>query len=219
MPRVSKEINLIPVKENERLNQQCTTAKALYEFLEMNPTAYARWLKTNLLSNEAFKEGLDYAQFDTMSNRISKDAYITIEVAKHLAMMSRSAKGHEARQYFLKIEKAFKESHSRPKQIVDLNAGLRLAGPTEEVPELTTRSKLGMRIDIYLNEKYGESYGEHFSDAWVRLYKELYWRHSLSPTRRRLPGESKLDACERLGWMEKLYALACYLFPTSNDII
>ena len=36
-----------------------------------------------------------------------KDYWITIEMAKHVCMMSRTAKAHEIREYFIKIEQAW----------------------------------------------------------------------------------------------------------------
>lgn len=37
-----------------------TTAKKLYEFLELNPGNYARWCKTNITENLFTEEGIDY---------------------------------------------------------------------------------------------------------------------------------------------------------------
>lgn len=115
------------------------------------------------------------------------------------------------------LEEALK---MQPEQLKLQSPGLTLAAPTEKVPELTTRAKIGIRIDIYLTEKYGEDdkeRGKHFAKAWNRLYKELYWRYSFSPSKRKQKGEESLDVCERLGMMNKLHSLARYLFPTSND--
>ena len=37
-----------------------TTAKKLYEFLELNPAHYARWCRTNITENEFADENMDY---------------------------------------------------------------------------------------------------------------------------------------------------------------
>ena len=41
-----------------------TTAKALYEFLELDKSQYARWCKTNILKNSFAEENVDYKVFD-----------------------------------------------------------------------------------------------------------------------------------------------------------
>ena len=37
-----------------------TTAKRLYEFLELNPSIYSRWVKSNISDNQFAEEGVDY---------------------------------------------------------------------------------------------------------------------------------------------------------------
>lgn len=37
-----------------------TTAKRLYEFLELNPSNYSRWVKSNISENQFAEEGVDY---------------------------------------------------------------------------------------------------------------------------------------------------------------
>lgn len=41
-----------------------TTAKKLYEFLELNPAVYARWCKSNISDNEFAEEGTDYEVYN-----------------------------------------------------------------------------------------------------------------------------------------------------------
>ena len=40
-----------------------TTAKKLYEFLELNPSNYSKWIKSNITDNEFAEENIDYEEF------------------------------------------------------------------------------------------------------------------------------------------------------------
>lgn len=87
-----------------------TTARALYEFLEMPTQNFARWAKTNIENNEFYEENADWWGFFTMKNGNNcKDYKLTTDFAKHLCMESHSSKGKIARQYFVKIEDKAKE--------------------------------------------------------------------------------------------------------------
>lgn len=92
-----------------------TTARALYDFLEMPSQNFARWAKKNIEENEYFEENTDWWGFFTMKNgNPCKDYRLTTDFAKHLSMESHSAKGKIARQYFLKVEDKLKESVRHP---------------------------------------------------------------------------------------------------------
>ena len=92
-----------------------TTARALYDFLEMPSQNFARWAKKNIEENEYFEENTDWWGFFTMKNgNKCKDYRLTTDFAKHLSMESHSAKGKIARQYFLKVEDKLKESVRNP---------------------------------------------------------------------------------------------------------
>ena len=92
-----------------------TTARALYDFLEMPSQNFARWAKKNIEENEYFEENTDWWGFFTMKNgNKCKDYRLTTDFAKHLSMESHSAKGKIARQYFLKVEDKLKESIRHP---------------------------------------------------------------------------------------------------------
>lgn len=91
-----------------------TTARALYDFLEMPSQNFARWAKKNIEENEYFDENTDWWGFFVMKNgNKCKDYRLTTDFAKHLSMESHSAKGKIARQYFLKVEDKLKETVRR----------------------------------------------------------------------------------------------------------
>ncbi len=87
-----------------------TTARALYEFLGLAPSQFARWAKQNIENNEFYEENSDWVGFDIVSNgNKCRDYRLTTDFAKHLSMESHSERGKEARQYFITIENKAKE--------------------------------------------------------------------------------------------------------------
>ena len=55
--------NLITINENG----QCT-ARELYEFLELAPSQFARWAKSNIEGDDFYSEGTDWHRFDIVSS-------------------------------------------------------------------------------------------------------------------------------------------------------
>ena len=86
------------------------TARDLYEFLQLAPSQFSRWAKTNIEDNPFYSEGTDWWGFDIVSNgNGTKDYRLTIDFAKHLCMLSRSERGKQARNYFIEIESRYQK--------------------------------------------------------------------------------------------------------------
>lgn len=95
-----------------------TTARKLYTFLGMDNKNYSRWAKSNIVDNEFAEENTDYWVFvinedNPLGGRPATDYRLTASFAKKLSMQSKTAKGEQARQYFLKVEDKLKETVSR----------------------------------------------------------------------------------------------------------
>ena len=89
-----------------------TTARKLFDFLEMNPANYARWVKRNITENEFAEEGIDYYSSDRKSKGkgdFSEDYRLTSSFAKKLSMMQKTQRGEQARQYFVSVEDKVKD--------------------------------------------------------------------------------------------------------------
>ena len=91
-----------------------TTAKKLYEFLGMDLKNYSRWLRNNITDNEFAEENVDYWVFvmdeeNPLGGRPTQDYKLSAHFAKKLSMMSKSEKGEQARQYFVRVEDSMKE--------------------------------------------------------------------------------------------------------------
>ena len=87
-----------------------TTARKLYEFLELAKGQFSRWCKTNIIENAFAEEGIDYIGFDiNVEGNLVKDYKLTAAFAKKLSMTARNEKGEQARQYFVQTEDKLKE--------------------------------------------------------------------------------------------------------------
>lgn len=82
------------------------SAKELYLGLELNKTNWSRWYPKNIEQNEYFEENTDWigARHNDEGNE-TMDFAISLEFAKHIAMMARTGKSHEYRNYFIECEK------------------------------------------------------------------------------------------------------------------
>lgn len=109
-----------------------TNARDLWKFLNISQD-FSHWIKKRLID---FQENVDYLKL-VQKNELSKtgqnllEYHLTIETAKHIAMMERNDKGREIRQYFIDFEEKAKN------QLVNLSRKqiLQIALEAEEKAE------------------------------------------------------------------------------------
>lgn len=101
----NKMQELIKINVNEN-GEKIVSARELYIGLGLNKTQWSRWYKKNILGNEYFEFGKDFVgvRHIVEGNEI-QDFGISIEFAKHIAMMARTEKSHIYRNYFIQCEK------------------------------------------------------------------------------------------------------------------
>ncbi len=103
--------NLTPIEIVLGIDEEGrTTAKKLYEFLELAKGQFSRWAKTNILENQFATNGEDYQGFDTNveGNKVM-DYKLSASFAKKLAMGTHNFKGEAAKEYFVKVEDRLKQ--------------------------------------------------------------------------------------------------------------
>lgn len=91
-----------------------TTAKKLYEFLELDPTHYKRWCDSNIVKNEFAEENVDYWVFaingeNLQCGRPTQDYKLTSHFAKKLCTRGNGTKIEEARDYFAHLDDSVKK--------------------------------------------------------------------------------------------------------------
>ena len=95
-------------------NEGMTTAKKLYEFLELNPSNYSKWCKSNIVGNQFATENEDYWVFvlkeeNSLGGRPTTDYKLTAHFAKKLSVKGNSEKAEQAREYFTTVEEKVKQ--------------------------------------------------------------------------------------------------------------
>lgn len=132
---------LIEVKERSVGDEsvQTVNARDLHARLDIRKD-FSDWIKAQL--GDFFTQGIDFEVFPQKGengNRPRIEYALTLECAKHVAMLSRTSKGREIRDYFIECERRTK--HNAP--AVDLNdpSFLRtmLLGYTEKVIALEAK--------------------------------------------------------------------------------
>lgn len=100
---------LINVQEKD--GKQVVSARELYDFLGYAKQHWSKWYKKNINNNDFAIEDEDYTQLPLSGRSI--DYALTLDFAKKLSMMARTEKGEEAREYFLAVEKQWRESKAK----------------------------------------------------------------------------------------------------------
>ena len=165
------------IKVTEQNGEQLVSARELYEFLELDKSQWARWTKKNI--EEIFEENQEYQRLDIVSNGNNTTEYILkLDVAKELAMLSRSEKGKEIRKYFIELEKAWNSPGkimARALQIANhqietYKQQIEYQKPLVEFADKMLGSKDSLLIRVYaklLNDE-GLKIGEKKLYSWFR---------------------------------------------------
>ena len=92
---------LITITTNET-GEPTVLGRDLHEFLGVK-TLYKDWFPR--MTEYGFSEGKDFSSFlsESTGGRPSTDHLLTIDMAKEIAMLQRTERGKEARQYFIHV--------------------------------------------------------------------------------------------------------------------
>ena len=126
------ELIKIDVNENQ---EPVISGRVLHSFLEV-ATPYDKWFPR--MVEYGFTDGLDFSTFlsESTGGRPATDHAIRLDMAKEIAMIQRSEKGKQARQYFIQIEKNYNSPEkimARALQIAEKElSNLRLENKVQE---------------------------------------------------------------------------------------
>lgn len=112
MREIMEVVNKTPIEIVLQIDESgMTTARKLYNWLELDNSHYARWVRDNITENP-FAEQNEYSPFKAKTSktggRPTEDYKISASLAKRISMAAKSEKGEEARKYFLGCEQVLK---------------------------------------------------------------------------------------------------------------
>ena len=114
--------------------------------MELESKNWSRWYKHNIEENDFFIEGQDFQGFFIMKNgNETKDFWISIDMAKHLAMSQKTQKSFMLREYFIKIEQAWNTPEMIMKRALEF-ANQRAAEATQKL--LDNKYKIDFYDDV-----------------------------------------------------------------------
>lgn len=105
------------IKVEQRDGTQLVSARDLYDFFSI-AERFSKWIER--MFEYGFIENQDYTLYQKVhpQNKQQIDDYIlTLDCAKEIAMLQRSEKGKQARQYFIECEKQL----NKPKSMAEIS--------------------------------------------------------------------------------------------------
>lgn len=185
---------LINITQNEN-NDQVVRGRELHEFLEVK-TPYHIWFER--MTEYGFTENVDFIGFEQKSSKLggrpSVDHALKIDMAKEISMIQRTAKGKEARQYFIQVEKEYKQQQQVPltldQQIAAIATGYgsvkeELVEVKDQVADLTNRfglpsnkakvlqKKVASKVYMFTGGKASNAHKKIGSKVFREFYKDL----------------------------------------------
>ena len=126
---------LIKITKDDNGNS-VVSGRDLHDFLEVG-TPYDKWFPR--MCEYGFSEEIDFSTFlsESTGGRPRTDHALTLDMAKEISMIQRTEKGKQARQYFIDVEKAYKEKYKLP-----------------QTPE--EKLALTMQVTLRLDKRVGE---------------------------------------------------------------
>lgn len=159
------ENELLPIYENDK-KEKLVNARELHSTMRVGRD-FTNWIKDRIKKYE-FIQNEDYiltlAKIGERQNVIKHEYYLTINMAKEIAMVENNEMGRKIRRYFIEIEKRYKTIVETPKNIFDF---MRLAIDQIEANEKEIQAirllsennskeikKIQSKIDVTIKKEY-----------------------------------------------------------------
>ncbi|MFJ7736434.1 ORF6C domain-containing protein [Lysinibacillus sp. NPDC097287] len=173
-------MDLIKTSQNDT-GEIIVSGRELHEFLEVSSN-YTTWFKR--MCEYGFVEGVDFIPFseESTGGRPSQDHALKIDMAKEISMIQRNEKGKQARQYFIEVEKQFKQSPQISSLEVALQAALQHEKAIKEIKTDVDYLKGSMRIDSLqqqniqraANQSVVQALGGKGSVAYTQINRKVF---------------------------------------------
>lgn len=155
-----------------------TTARKLYEFLEMDKSNYSRWIRNNITENEFAEKDIDFLRFvfddeTPTGGKIQREDYkLTAKFAKKLSMLQKNEKGEQAREYFARVEETTKEIVSSmnelsPQLQLLINMELKQKEQDKKIEELQCKTEKQKEAIQAVSETLTRAGTEEEYQQWV----------------------------------------------------
>jgi phage anti-repressor protein len=155
-------IEILHDQIGDELLVECVSARELYINLGHNKEKWPRWYGKNIIHNEWFIDKRDWEYRPEVADtrpegKPSKDFLVTIEFAKHIAMMAKTQKAHEYRNYLINCEKRL--IHIQHNQLETAQLKLKHSIPLNpDTPRAITGSHKNIDINTLLLKMEAEGY-------------------------------------------------------------
>lgn len=143
---------LIKVTKDDK-NISVVSGRELHDFLEVTER-YSSWFSR--MTKYGFEESVDYVGckvFNTLAKQELQDHALTLDMAKEISMIQRTEKGKQARQYFIDVEKAYKQQAEQPQYKLPQNYSEALIELAKEVKKNEALQSKADKYDRYLSNK------------------------------------------------------------------
>ena len=188
---------LIKITQNEN-NESVVSGRELHKFLEVK-TRYSIWF--DRMVEYGFAENIDYVALvqkrtTAQGNQTEYiDHALKLDMAKEISMIQRTAKGKEARQYFIQVEKEFKKQQlqipTTQRELVQLalsaneETNQRIDAVEDKVLDLTDRfglpsnkakvlqKKVATKVYMFTGGKASNAHKKIGSKVFREFYKDL----------------------------------------------
>jgi len=209
---------LIKVTENEN-NEPIISCRELHKFLQITER-FSSWFER--MVSYGFVRGVDYVGcklFNTLANQELQDYALKLDMAKEISMIQRNDRGKQARQYFIDIEKKYRQSIALPKTFAE---ALRLYADEVERRELLEAENETLEIALNESLKYYTvaKYNKTFKMKWNKLEGQQIGREMTAYCKvRRIDIKSCETNDERFGTVNSypLTAWEDFLNSKNND--
>jgi phage anti-repressor protein len=148
---------------NETVNS--VSARNLHNELGVKKD-FSSWIKAQF-KRGFFEENIDYVVFtqkgeNLKGGRPSIDYIVTLDTAKEIAMMSGTQKGKEVRNYFIEVEKRFREQSQNSE--TEFDRELKAFNNSVEMLRVNGASKIKMLRIFHESKNLETSYLPEYSD-------------------------------------------------------
>ena len=168
--------NLINVTLNEN-QEPVVSGRQLHKVLGVR-TAYKDWFPR--MTEYGFAENEDFSSFLSKSTggRPKHDHVLKLDMAKEIAMIQRTDKGKEVRQYFIQVEKDFNSPEKimaralkiADRKIMKLEATIEEQRPKAILANAVSASHTSILVGDFakLMRQNGLNFGQNRMFAWLR---------------------------------------------------